>query len=149
MVFKPLIGALLAATAIAPAIAQSTDATPGRSPQEEYQRGYATTPAPDQANINAGGAAGTAALNTQAGSAAQASNSINAANQAQYELDRQAYVTALVQHDHAVDRTNARAVRQQNAYADAMAVWRVQVQACKKGSNKACEMPPPNPADFY
>ena len=89
---------------------------------------------------------------TQANAAAT-TNAVNAevaaANQAQYETDRQSYMAALVQHDRAVDRTAARTVRQQTAYADAMAVWRVQVDQCKKGRQKACDMPAPNPADYY
>lgn len=116
----PLTG-LLAALLALPAVAQSTQA------------------------LNAGVAAQT--------NAAAATNAVNAevaaANQAQYETDRQAYMAALVQHDRAVDRTAARTVRQQTAYADAMAVWRVQVEQCKKGRQKACELPPPNPADYY
>ncbi len=74
---------------------------------------------------------------------------MSAEQQAQYDADRQAYLAALVQHDRAVDRTDARYVRQQRAYADAMAVWRVQVAECKKGRSSACKMPPPSVADYY
>ena len=56
---------------------------------------------------------------------------------------------ALVKHDAAVNRTDARYVRQQVAYADAMTAWRAQVRACKNGYKRACNAPTPNPADFY
>ncbi|WP_162875407.1 hypothetical protein [Sphingomonas crusticola] len=152
MLAKPLFGLLLAATAIAPALAQTTDNT-GRPPAEEYQRGYAATPMPNQEAINAAGAPATAALNNQVAATSQANSDANAtdaaANQAQYEADRAAYMDALVQHDRAVNRTDARYVRQQNAYADAMRVWRAQVYACKHGHPSACKAPTPNPADFY
>ncbi len=152
---KPAIGLLLAAVALTPCLAQSTSGTEdtGRSPAEEYQRGYAATPMPNQAAINAGGAPGTAALNSQTGSAAAAATDATLAqyqdSQAQYDADRAAYLDALAKHDAAVDRTDARYARQQVAYADAMRAWRRQVWACKHGHHRACDMPPPNPATFY
>ena len=149
MIGTRLAALALAAAALAPALAQTADTSTGRTPQDEYQRGYATTPMPDQANINAGGAPGTAAINNAADQASQGSSHISAANQAQYDADRASYMDALVRHDHAVDRTDARYRRQQNAYADAMAVWRVQVIECKRGHRAACDLPPPNPADYY
>jgi len=157
MSFKPLIGLMLAATALAPSIAQTTGSeNTGRSPQEEYQRGYAATPMPNQAAINAAGAPGTAAINNQVATTTQANNDANAATiaqyqetQAQYDADRAAYMDALVKHDSAVNRTDARYVRQQRAYADAMRAWRAQVWACKHGHPRACDAPTPNPADFY
>ena len=157
---KPLFGLLLAATALAPSFAQTqtnggTENT-GRSAQEEYQRGLAATPMPHQDAINAAGAPGTAALNNQVQSTTQANNDANAAtiaqyqeSQAEYDADRQAYMAALVRHDAAVNRTDARYVRQQVAYADAMRVWRRQVWACKHGHQRACDLPTPNPAAFY
>jgi hypothetical protein len=157
---KPLIGLLLAASTLVPAFAQAqtnggTENT-GRSAQEEYQRGYAATPMPHQAEINAGGAPGTAAINNQVASTTSANNAANNAaieqyqeSQAQYDADRQAYMDALVKHDASVNRTDARYVRQQRAYADAMRVWRAQVWACKHGHPRACDAPPPNPAAYY
>lgn len=91
----------------------------------------------------------TAALNAEVATANGAAATANAANQAQYDADRQAYMDALTAHDAAVDRSDARYVRQRNAYADAMAVWRVQADACKRGHQKACKAPTPNPADYY
>jgi len=140
---------LLSALLPVAAMAQTAD----RSPQEEYQRGYAATPMPNQDAINAGGAAGVDRLNGQAAAAgAQATAAgaaVQGANQAQYDADRAAYMDALARHDRAVNRTDARYRRQQNAYADAMAVWRVQVTECKRGHRAACDLPAPNPADYY
>jgi|GEM_PF-629093 hypothetical protein len=162
MSVKPMIGLLLAASALAPAFAQAQTQTnggtenTGRSAQEEYQRGYAATPMPHQAEINAAGAPGTAAINSQVSSTTAANNDANAAvvaqyqeSQEQYAADQQAYMDALVKHDSAVNRTDARWVRQQHAYADAMRVWRAQVWACNHGNQRACNAPPPNPASFY
>jgi hypothetical protein len=152
---NPFIGLLLAATALAPGLAQTTSGTEntGRTPAEEYQRGYAATPMPNQAQINAGGAPGTAAINNQVAATTSANNAAAAAQyqetQEQYEADRQAYMDALVKHDASVNRTDERYIRQQRAYADAMRVWRAQVWACKHGRKRACDMPPPNPASFY
>lgn len=157
---KPLFGLLLAATALAPVFAQTQTnggaENTGRSAQEEYQRGLAATPMPHQDAINAAGAPGTAALNNNVSSTTAANNDANAQvvaqyqeSQEQYAADQQAYMDALVKHDAAVNRTDARYVRQQHAYADAMRVWRAQVWACKHGNNRACNAPPPNPASFY
>jgi hypothetical protein len=152
---KPLFGLLLAVTALTPGVTQTTSGTEntGRTPAEEYQRGYAATPMPNQAQINAGGAPGTAAINNQVAATTSANNATAAAQyqetQEQYEADRQAYIDALVKHDASVNRTDARYIRQQRAYADAMRVWRAQVWACKHGRKRACDMPPPNPAAFY
>lgn len=118
-------GLLLVASLSLPALAQTAD------------------PADPQAR------AGAAALNNQVVAEQNARTQRDAAAQAQYDADRQSYITALMQHDAAVDRTDARYVRQQVAYADAMEAWRMQVAACKKGKRKACDMPPPNPADYY
>ena len=92
---------------------------------------------------------GTTAANASVLSADDMAQARTSEGQAQYEQDRQAYMAALAQHDHAVNRTDARWAHQQAAYADAMAAWRWQVAACKRGSQRACDMPTPNPADFY
>jgi len=131
----------------APLLAQ--EPASGRSPQELYKRGYAATPMPDQAATDAQSRPAVAALNSRAGAAADAGAADSAATQAQYEADRAAYMDALVRHDARVDRQAVRWRRQQNAYADAMAVWRAQVAACKAGSKRACDAPAPDPAAFY
>ncbi len=156
MPLKSFCGLLLAATAIAPVLAQSAPPPAPEGSAQEVARGYANPAMPNQAAINAGGQAGTASLNNQVSAADQAANASNAANaqmsaqqQAQYDSDRQAYMDALVAHDHAVNRTDARYARQQRAYADAMSVWRHQVWACKQGHQRACDLPPPDPSRFY
>lgn len=68
----------------------------------------------------------------------------------QYNMDRLAYIAAIrAQHRRAVNRYDRRYIRQQNAYADAMAAWRRQVAACHRGNRHACAAPTPRVADFY
>ncbi|QJU59404.1 hypothetical protein HL653_18040 [Sphingomonas sp. AP4-R1] len=142
-----MLAALAGAAILSPAIAQT--ANPAAPTQElPYDRGYDKPTARADA-VNAQEAPVTDSLNAQADVSATVKTNNAAANQAQYELDRQAYIDALVKHDTAVDRTAARYVRQQRAYADAMAVWRVQVQQCKQGHQRACDPPPPSVADYY
>ena len=155
MPIKPLFGVLLAAASI-PALAQVAPPPAPDGTAQAVARGYAAPPMPGQEAINAGGRAGTAALNNQVSTANASAEAINDANaaanadaQAQYDRDRAAYMDALVAHDRAVNRTDARYVRQQSAYADAMAAWRRQVYACKHGHQKACDLPPPDPSRFY
>ncbi len=71
------------------------------------------------------------------------------AETAEHRADREAYIAALVAHDRAVDRADARYERKQMAYADAMAVWRAHVAACHHGDDRACNAPTPRVADFY
>ena len=92
---------------------------------------------------------GTTAANNAVLSASDMSQARTTEGQAQYDADREAYMAALAQHDRAVDRADARWAHQQAAYADAMAAWRWQAAACKRGNQRACNMPTPNPADFY
>ncbi len=92
---------------------------------------------------------GTQAANSAVLSADEMAQAKTAEGDAQYQADREAYMAALVQHDRAVNRTDARWARQQAAYADAMAAWRWQAAACKRGNQRACNAPTPNPADFY
>lgn len=155
MAHKTIFGVLIAAAAISPLFAQSNDAPPPgpEGSAQQVARGYANPPMPNQQEINAGGRAGTAALNNQVAAAdasAQASSDASSAEaQAQYEADRQAYMGALVAHNRAVNRADVRYVRQQRAYADAMAAWRRQVYACKHGHQRACDLPAPDPSRFY
>jgi len=82
---------------------------------------------------------------TQAQSATQAQND---ANQAQYEADKAAYAAALREHHREVLETDARFIRQQEAYAMAMRDWRAQVAMCKKGYQSACNLPTPDPMKY-
>ena len=143
-----------AATILAtPLLAQAIDPETGRTATAEQQRGYVGVPSPAEPAVDAAQKPVTAALNGQVAAADAAASNANAAlsadQQAQYDADRAQYIDALVRHDAAVNRTDARYVRQQRAYADAMSVWRVQVAECKKGRQSACRMPPPNVADYY
>lgn len=97
----------------------------------------------------------TQSLNNQVGSAiaqvqtnnavAQAQNDIN---QQQYEADKAAYEAALRQHNREVLSTDATFMRQREAYALAMRDWRAQVEACRKGYQKACDLPAPDPMKY-
>jgi hypothetical protein len=148
MMRKTMLALLLLGAAAAPAAAQETDAQTGRSPSELYARGYAgATTAGQPADPAA--QAGVAALNNDAAAASGAQVEMNAATRRQYEIDQQNYMNALLRRDAALDRSDARYVRQQAAYADAMAAWRLQVAACQKGKRKVCNLPTPRPADYY
>ena len=128
---RALVFALMASVAL-PATAQLADSPP---------------PAPTAADqLNAASAAYSDARDNDH-AAARADE--QAAETAEHRADREAYIAALVAHDRAVDRADARAARQQAAYADAMAAWRRQVAACKHGDDRACRAPTPRPADFY
>jgi hypothetical protein len=75
----------------------------------------------------------------------KAANEISAAN---FETDKAAYLAALRAHRQDVNETDATFVRQQAAYAQAMADWRVQVAACTSGKARACDIPTPNPSNY-
>lgn len=69
---------------------------------------------------------------------------------AHYRMDRRAYIVAVeAQHDREVNRYDRRYMRQQVAYASAMAAWREQVAACKRNDRQTCAAPAPRAADFY
>jgi hypothetical protein len=143
-----ILAGLAGAALLSPALAQ-TAADPNAPHRElPYDRGYDKPSARADA-VNAKEGPVTDSLNAQANAAASTTATTSASAQAQYDLDRQAYMDALVRHDAAVNRTDVRYARQQRAYADAMAVWRVQVDECKKGHRRACDLPPPNVADYY
>jgi hypothetical protein len=90
------------------------------------------------------------AANANRGEAAEASAAVtmNADQQAQYETDMAAYRDALSAQQRAKFADERRYDRQQRAYAQAMYDWRVQVDACRAGNNRACNAPTPNPADY-
>jgi hypothetical protein len=148
MMRTTMLALLLLGAAAAPASAQETDAQTGRSPSELYARGYAgATTAGQPADPAA--KAGVAELNSEAAAASGAQVEMTAAARRQYEIDQQNYMNEMLRRDAALDRSDARYVRQQAAYADAMAAWRLQVAACRKGKHKACNLPTPRPADYY
>ena len=89
-------------------------------------------------SLNAGGAA----------EAAQG-NAVENARQDQYELDRAAFRAQVVARREKIMTDEAAYAKQQQAYADAMAAWRIQSDACKAGERAACKARTPVPADFY
>jgi len=54
----------------------------------------------------------------------------------------------MITHHREVMRHRIRYARQERAYADAMADWRLQVIACTQGKTAACTAPTPNPEDY-
>jgi hypothetical protein len=139
----------IAAVAAPPAFAQSTNPQddPG-APREPlpYDRGYDKPQARTDA-INAPNEAKRAELNAQA--AAQGGPRVTADAQARYAEDIAAYESAVRAHDAALIRNEVRFQRQQRAFAEAMADWRMQVADCQGGMSAACKAPPPDPADYY
>ena len=91
----------------------------------------------------------TQTLNKAVAAVGNDAEKVNAENQAQYDADVAAYRAAVEAHAMATMHDDARYARQQRAYADAMAQWRVQVAACKQGKQKACDLPTPDPAAYY
>ena len=94
-------------------------------------------------------------LNNQINSAATTASTANAvaqaqndANQAQYEADLAAYEQAMREHKREVLSTDATFIRQRQAYALAMRDWRAQVEMCRKGYQKVCDLPAPDPMKY-
>ncbi len=92
---------------------------------------------------------GTSSANAGVSGMIQQNQASNAAGQAQYQSDLAAYDAAMQAHGHAVARQDVHYAHQQQAYASAMEAWRVQTAACKRGHQRACDAPTPDPADFY
>jgi hypothetical protein len=97
----------------------------------------------------------TQSLNNQVSGAvsqAQTNNAVaqaqNDANQAQYQADLAAYEQAMREHHREVLATDATFIRQRQAYALAMRDWRAQVEMCKKGYQKVCDLPAPDPMKY-
>lgn len=138
-------GALLAAAAslMAPAFAQ----TDPNQPANDGSAASSQTVPPGQ--IAPGQDPGTSALNNKVDSSIRSTKVVNAANQAQYDSDLAAYDDAMRAHGRAVARQDAHYAQQQRAYAEAMEAWRVQAAACRRGHQKACDAPAPDPANYY
>lgn len=84
----------------------------------------------------------------QADAHAHAEASMNAEQRDQYARDMAAYSDAL-RAQHRTEMADVRQYeRQQRAYAGAMFDWRIQVEACRHGSTRACTAATPNPADY-
>jgi hypothetical protein len=138
------VGALTIATATtAPSWAQ----TDPHQPSNDGSAAASMTVPPGQ--VAPGVDPGTAGANARVQGSIQSVHDRNATNQAQYQQDMAAYDQAMQAHGHAVARQDTHYARQQKAYADAMEAWRVQDYACRHGSNRACNSPAPDPADYY
>ena len=137
--FRPiLIGAALIA---APVVAQTTPVSPTPTPTEQRDDAVAAETAPE-----------VAAANRQVGAVASFDNgavtAVNAANQARYQADVRRYRAAMRARRHTIAADAALQADRERAYAMAMADWRDQVAACKRGRTRACRMPSPNPATY-
>jgi hypothetical protein len=91
----------------------------------------------------------TQSLNNGVAANAATTNAVNAANQDQYELDRAAFRAESATRRLKTELNEEAYAKQQMAYADAMAAWRIQNDECKRGILKSCKKPTPVPADFY
>jgi len=138
-------GAFMALTAtINPAAMAQTDP---HQPTNDGSAAASVTVPPGQ--VAPGVDPGTSMANGGVQSNIQATQQQNAANQAQYQSDLAAYDQAMQAHGHAVAQQDVRYARQKRAYADAMEAWRMQDYACRHGSNRACNSPAPDPANYY
>lgn len=142
--------AILAAGTLTAAVAMTAPTLAQTDPHQPYNDGSAAasmTVPPGQ--VAPGVDPGTTGANARVQGSIQAVHDQNASSQAQYQQDMAAYDAAMQAHGHAVARQDAHYARQQKAYADAMEAWRVQDYACRHGSNRACNSPAPDPADYY
>lgn len=138
--------ALTIALPLAPLAAQpdiGTHQVDPNQPQNDGSAAASATVPPGQ--IAPGADPGTAVANATVQGGLAAAATVNANNQAQYDADLAAYDAAMRAHG----QQSARYARQKRAYADAMAVWRMQTAACLKGHQVACNAPTPDPANFY
>lgn len=135
LAMKFLAAALVAVPALA--TAQMQDAAPVQAPS------------PASEAVSAQTAPGVAAAAAEANLRGGMIKADNVGATAVYARDMAAYRTAVRRHNRTLIRDQVRYDRQQRAYADAMAVWRDQIAACKRGSARACRAPTPDPAAFY
>ena len=90
----------------------------------------------------------TQALNNNVAANAEANSAVIDAQHNQYELDRAAFRAEVVARREKIEADQEAYTKQQMAYADAMAAWRIQNDECKRGILKSCKKPTPVPADF-
>lgn len=142
-----IAGAMLAGAA--PVIAQDTQSQDPNAPHTPlpYDRGY-DKDSPRTEAIDAQSRPAVQAANRAALAGATAQSAVHEADSAQYQADLAAYRQAMIAHHREVVRDRIRYARQERAYADAMADWRLQVIACKQGKTAACNAPTPNPEDY-
>ena len=147
MIRLPL--ALAAALAFAaPALAQTNPAdqtSPADRPSTPlpYDPGHDRN-TPRSNAIAAETAPGVAAANAEVAS----QTSPSAIDPVQATKDRMAYRAAVRARHRTIAVDAAIQEQREGAYAQAMADWRAQVAACKRGHSRACELPTPNPQDY-
>jgi len=144
MIRIPLAMIAAGALAVAAPVFAQTDP---HQPANDGSAAASMTVPPGQ--VAPGADPGTSMANGGVNGAIQQNQASNAANQAQYQSDVSAYDAAMQAHGHAVARQDAHYAHQQQAYADAMEAWRIQTAACKRGHDRACNAPTPDPADYY
>lgn len=136
---------LLGAALIAAPVCAQTSPNPADQPSTPlpYDPGHDSTSARSDA-IAAETAPGTAAANAEVAARASATP----VDTAQYQQDLAAYRAALRARRATIATDAAVQEQRERAYAMAMADWRAQVIACRRGSTRACDMPSPVPADY-
>jgi hypothetical protein len=98
--------------------------------------------------ISAGTAPDVAAANRAVAGRMVPTGTVAPADQAAYEADVRAYDAARHARRQVIRRNQAYYDREQRAYAMAMADWRAQVAACRRGHTRACRLPTPRPGDY-
>lgn len=88
------------------------------------------------------------ANNMSSGAAATAASTARTEAEIQYDADMAAWLAALEARGETIAADRSVYLANQRAYADAMAAWRRQTEACKSGATAACKLPTPNPADY-
>ncbi len=136
-----LTRSLMAATALFAAIPALAQTMAPAATDDAKHAAVDAVEAPQTAALNA-------KIDTNIAANKAADGAINAANDAQYAADRDAYLAAIRQHNRDVVATDDTFIRQQNAYVMAMADWRAQVRACKAGRQRACDLPTPDPMNY-
>ncbi len=109
----------------------------------------AAPPSPANAAANVAERPVTQQLNNAVSTNLAVQAEITAEQQGNYAIDRAQYRAAVEKNARQMTRDMVRYDRQQDAYARAMIVWRVQTDECKRGILKSCKKPTPVPADFY
>ncbi len=102
----------------------------------------------ETAPVDPGVAAAAQINNEQLQGQQTAQQQVERQREQQYAEDRAVYDAAVRARGRKIERQDARYERVRNAYLQAMADWRLQVQACKDGKRKVCELPAPDPANY-
>ena len=150
--FRPLLlGAALIVAA--PALSQMQTTSPADQPSTPLPDATAQDGNTPRSNaIAAETAPGVAAANRDVGAQARlqtgAAAAVNGANDARYRADVRRYRAAMRARRQIIASDAALQADRERAYAMAMADWRDQVRACKKGHSRACKLPTPNPQNY-